>query len=97
MIEGNKEKELKEIESNAYKTVQEKMGEADAKATEIYAKAYNSSPAAAEFYQFMKTMETYKLTMGRDTTLILSTDSDLFKFFKRMDAGKTKATPATAP
>ena len=87
-INGTREQKLREIESGAYKKVQEIQGNADAAAIEIYAKAYNTSPAAGEFYQFLKTMETYKATMGRDTTLILTTDSDFFKFFKRIDGGK---------
>ena len=60
-------------------------GEADAKATEIYAGAYNQSPEAVEFYEFTQTMETYKAMIAEDTTLVLSTDSDLFKFLKAMD------------
>lgn len=81
-IIGNKEKDLQEIESLAYKQVQEVRGKADAKATEIYAKAYNASPQAAEFYQFMKTLETYQDALRGDSTLILSTDSDIFRYLK---------------
>ena len=62
----------------------------DAEATQIYSEAYNTSPVAADFYQFMKTLETYKAPLGRDTTLILTTDSDLFKFIKRLDGGSGK-------
>lgn len=83
-ILGNKEFELKKIESEAYKTIQQIRGEADAKATGIYAGAYNLSPAAAEFYEFLKTMETYESVLAEDTTVVLSTESDLFRFLKRM-------------
>jgi membrane protease subunit HflC len=83
-ISGRKEKDLREIESGAYRTVQELQGKADAEATEIYAKAYNTSPLAADFYQFLKTLETYKTTLGRDSTLILTTDSDFFKYLKNI-------------
>ena len=83
-ILGNKERDLNKIESEAYKQVEEIRGEADAKATEIYAKAYNQSPEAVEFYEFTRTMETYKDIIAKNTTLVLSTDSDLFKFLKGM-------------
>jgi membrane protease subunit HflC len=81
-IEGKKEKDLQKIESEAYLKVQEIMGEADAKASETYASVYASSPKAAEFYAFVKTLETYRETLGRDTTLVLTTDSDIFRLLK---------------
>ncbi len=87
-IIGKKEKDLLEIESEAYKKVEEIRGAADAKATEIYAAAYNLSPEAAEFYQFIKTMEVYQEMLNQDTTLILSTDSDIFRLLKSMNPGK---------
>lgn len=93
-IQGRREKELQQIESEAYRTVQELRGKADAQATEIYAKAYTTSPAAADFYQFLKTLETYKSTLGTDTTLILTTESDFFKFLKKIES---PAKPAAAP
>lgn len=98
-ILGRKEKDLREIESEAYRTVQLLQGEADAKATEIYAAAYSASPAAADFYKFLKTLETYKATLGKDSTLILSTDSDFFKYLKKMapDGPEVAPAPASAP
>lgn len=87
---GERERELRRIESDAYRRVQEIQGKADAEATQIYAQAYNTSPVAADFYQFVKTLETYKSTLARDTTLILTTDSDLFKYIKRIDGGVAK-------
>jgi membrane protease subunit HflC len=81
-IQGSKERELKRIESEAYREVQKVRGEADAKATEIYARAYGTSAEAGEFYRFLRTMETYQKTLNRDSTLILSTDSDLFHYLK---------------
>ena len=83
-ILGKMEKELNTIESEAYKQVQTIMGEADAQATEIYASAYNQSPEAAEFYEFSKTMELYPEMIGGKSTVVLSTDSDLFKYLKAM-------------
>jgi membrane protease subunit HflC len=82
-ILGDKERDLDEIESEAYREVQTIRGAADAKATEIYARAYAQTPQAAELYEFVKSMETYKAVIGRDATLVLSTDSDLFRYLKR--------------
>jgi membrane protease subunit HflC len=78
-IRGEKEKELQVIKSQAYKTSQTLKGEADAKATQIYADAYSVDP---EFYEFLKAMDVYKKTMTKESTLILSTDSDFMKYFK---------------
>jgi membrane protease subunit HflC len=83
-IMGKKEKDLLEIESEAYKQVQTIRGAADAKATEIYAQAYNQSEESVAFYEFVKTMETYEQMLDRDSTLIMTTDSDIFKFLKRI-------------
>ena len=83
-IIGRKERDLLEIESGAYRREQEIKGIADAKATSIYAQAYSSSPTAADFYQFTKTLETYQKTLGKDSTVILTSDSDLFKLFKHI-------------
>ena len=83
-IAGRKERELQQIQSEAYRKVQEIQGDADAKASEVYASAYTSSPAAADFYGFLKTLDTYKTTLGNDTTVVLTTDSDLFRLFKQV-------------
>jgi membrane protease subunit HflC len=84
-ILGKKERDLREIESEAYRKVQELQGTADAEATRIYAEAFNKSPQAVEFYGFMKSMETYRKIMVGNTSLILSTDSDLFRALKKLD------------
>jgi len=78
-IRGEKEKELQKIKSEAYRTAQETKGHADAKATQIYADAYGVDP---DFYAFQKTMEVYKKSLSKDSSLILSTDSDLMKYMK---------------
>ena len=84
-IRGNRVRELNRIQSEAYRQVEEIRGVADAKATEIYAKAYNRSPEAVAFYEFTRTMQSYISTIDENTTLVLTTDSDLFKFLKSMD------------
>ena len=83
-IRGNRVRDLNKIQSEAYRQVEEIRGVADAKAAEIYAKAYNQSPDAVEFYEFTRTMQSYKSIIAENTTLVLSTDSDLFKFLKGM-------------
>jgi membrane protease subunit HflC len=83
-IRGNRVRDLNKIQSEAYQKVEEIRGVADAKATEIYAKAYNQSPEAVAFYEFTRTMQAYKDIISTNTTLVLSTDSDLFKFLKGM-------------
>lgn len=88
-ILGNKERDLNEISSEAYKKVQTIQGQADAKASQIYARAYGQNPKAAELYEFIKTMEMYRNTIGKQSTLVLSTDSDLFKFLKSSDAAES--------
>ena len=87
-INGNRERDLQKIQSEAYRKVEEIRGEADAKATEIYSKAYNQSPAAVSFYEFTRTMEAYKSIITTNTTLVLSTNSDLFKFLKGIEPEK---------
>jgi membrane protease subunit HflC len=84
-IIGRKERELLSIESEAYRKEQEIKGKADAEATGIYAAAYNSSPSAADFYQFVKTLETYQNSLSKDTTVIFTTDSDLFRLLKGVE------------
>jgi len=84
-IRGNRIRDLNKIQSEAYRQVEEIRGVADAKATEIYARAYNQSAEAVAFYEFTRTMQSYKAIIADDTTLILSTDSDLFKFLKGMN------------
>ena len=83
-INGRKERDLNEIQSGAYRKVQQIRGEADARATQVYAEAYTQNPQAAEFYRFLKSMETYRRTIGEDSSLLLTTDSELFGLMKRL-------------
>jgi len=83
-IRGDRVRDLNKIQSEAYRQVEEIRGKADAKATEIYAKVYNQSKASVDFYEFTRTMESYKTIADENTTIILSTDSDLYKYIKRI-------------
>ena len=78
-IEGEKEKVLKKITSEAYMKAQIIKGKADAEATRIYAEAFGKDP---EFYSFLKTLEVYRSTMDKDSTLVLSTKSDFLRYLK---------------
>lgn len=78
-IEGNRDKDLKKITSEAYKTAQVIMGKADAESTMIYAQAYEKDP---DFYSFVKSLDVYQNAMDDKSFLLLSTDSDFLKYFK---------------
>jgi len=83
-IEGDREKELKRITSEAYMKAQMIKGKADAEAARIFAEAFGQDP---EFYSFLKSLEVYRNTMDKDTTLVLSTDSDFLKYMKGYTLG----------
>jgi membrane protease subunit HflC len=78
-IRGQKERDVLAATSVGYRTAEELKGKADAKATDIYARAYGRDPS---FYEFFKSMETLKASLDKDATLILSTDSDLLRYMK---------------
>jgi len=81
-ILGKTQRELDQIQSEAYQKAQEIKGKADALAINIYANAYNKDP---EFYEFLKTLETYEKTIDNKNTIIMTTDSDYYKFLKKME------------
>jgi membrane protease subunit HflC len=81
-IRGEKDKELKRIQSEAYKEARTIIGRADAEATSIYAAAYDRSVATRDFYEFLKTMEIYENTLDAETSLILTTEGEFYKFLK---------------
>ena len=78
-IRAETDKEKTIILATAYKESQILRGEGDAKAVEIYANAFKSDP---KFYEFIRTLEAYEKVVDKKSTLILSTDSDLFKLLK---------------
>jgi membrane protease subunit HflC len=87
-IRGEKERELDRIRSEAYRQAQEFIGKADAEAAGIYAAAYGQD---AEFYAFVQTLETYKHTLQKNSSLMLTTDSDLYRYLK--STGSNSAEP----
>lgn len=89
-ILGTMEKELRQIRSTAYRRVQEVRGKADAEATRVYGAAYGGDP---EFYAFSRTLEAYKEGQNKNQTVILTTDSDYYRYLKR--SGPPAAARAT--
>ena len=92
-IRGDRVRDLDKIQSEAYRQVEEIRGEADARATAIYASAYNRSPEAVRLYEFTRTMQAYDSIIGNNSTLVLSTDSELFKFLKGIDPDRNTTQP----
>ena len=80
-IMGKVERELKEILSGANRKAEEIKGKADAEAAKIYADAYNQDP---EFYAFTKSLESYKTAVGQNTNLVISSDSEFYKFLQKL-------------
>lgn len=79
-IQGDMNRELKVIESGAYKDSQAIRGKGEAEAIAIYAKALNTDP---EFYSFIRTMEAYKKTLPEKGNMILSTNSEFLRLLKK--------------
>lgn len=79
-INGEKERDLKTIQSQAFRRAEEIMGNADARATTVYAGAYNQSASSRDLYSFVKSMETLEHTFDTATSVILSTNSELYKY-----------------
>ncbi|MBM3317736.1 MAG: protease modulator HflC [Candidatus Eisenbacteria bacterium] len=81
-ITGEKDRDLMRIQSEAYRTAQEIKGRADAEAAAIYAQAFNQSKEAREFYAFLKTMDSYRNTLDKESMLVLTTDGEFYRFLK---------------
>ncbi|MDH4370450.1 MAG: protease modulator HflC, partial [Nitrospira sp.] len=65
--------------AQAYKESEELRGGGDAKAFRIYATAYQQDP---KFFEFTRSMEAYKKVFQDSSTLVMSPDSEFFKFLK---------------
>lgn len=82
-INGDKDRELKNIQSAAFKSSEEIKGRADANAASIYASAYNQSAQSKTLYGFLKSMETLEKTFSEKTSVILSTNSEIYQYLKK--------------
>ncbi len=83
-INGEKVRDLKTIQSAAFETAEKIKGKADATAAGIYAESYNQSVTSKNLYAFLKSMETFEKTFDKNTSVIISTDSELYKYLKSM-------------
>lgn len=81
-ILGEMDRELKRIQSEAFREAEEIRGDADAEATGIYAEAYNRSASSRQFYSFLKSLETLPTTVDENTTVVLSTDGELYRYLE---------------
>jgi membrane protease subunit HflC len=79
-ILGTMEKELRQIRSTAYRRVQEIQGKGDAEATRVYGDSFGRNP---EFYAFLRTLEVYREGSNDNSVLILTTDSDFYRYLKQ--------------
>lgn len=84
-IEGNKERDLAEIQSEAIRESEMIRGRADAMATDIYAAAYNRNNASRELFSFLRAMEALEKSFDKKTSIILTTDSEIYKYIKSID------------
>ena len=82
-ILGQTQKELDAIEGEMAQKSTEIRGRADARVIQLTADAYGRSP---DFYEFLRRLEVFKNTLGSETRLILSTESDLFRLLKEPGA-----------
>lgn len=80
-ILGKVERELKTVTSSALQEAEQIKGKADAEASRIYAEAYNQDP---EFYAFFKTLESYERTVGANTRLVISADSEFYRYLNQV-------------
>jgi membrane protease subunit HflC len=87
------ERELDRIQSEAYRTAQDIIGQGDAEAARIYSESYGADP---EFYSFVQTLDTYKQTMQGNASLLLTTDSDFYRYLKG-DGQPGESSTAPAP
>ncbi|MDO9552621.1 MULTISPECIES: protease modulator HflC [Rhodonellum] len=85
VTEGNKERDLAQIQSEAFRLAEEIKGKADAEATKIYAAAFNKNRTSVDLYKFVRSMESLEKSLDENTSLILSSESEFFKYFKKLN------------
>ena len=84
-IEGKTDKDLKEIESDAYRKVQEIKGRAEAEANNIYAKSLQQNPG---FYRFVRSLEAYEKALPKESKLLLSSKSRFWEVLRNAEASR---------
>ena len=87
-IKAGADRQVAELVAEAERKSQTIMGEADGQAVKIFANAFGKDK---EFFEFYRTMQAYKVALGKnDTRLVLSPDSEFFKLFMNDKTGQTK-------
>jgi membrane protease subunit HflC len=89
-IRADAERDRTIILARAYEESQRLRGAGEAEATTIYAQAFGQDP---EFYAFVRSLEAYERLLASGSTLVLSTDSDLFRYLNTHRNGSTQAAP----
>ena len=84
-INGEKERELLTIQSEAFRTAQEIRGRGDAQAAAVFNEAYNRNASTRELYDFTRAMEAYKVAFDGQTSIVISTDSEFYKYLKAIN------------
>lgn len=84
-IIGNKERDLAKIQSEAIREAEMIRGRADAEATNIYAAAFNRNRQTRDLYEFLRTMESFEKSLDEKTTLIITTNSDFYRYLQKVD------------
>jgi modulator of FtsH protease HflC len=84
-ILGNMERDLAQIQSEAVREAEQIRGRADAEATNIYAAAFNRNRQTRELYDFLRTMESFEKSLDDKTTLIITTNSDFYRYLQKID------------
>ena len=85
-VRSDADKQVRILTADARQKADIVRGEGDAQAVKIFADAYGRDP---DFYEFVRAMDAYRKTIDADTTLILSTDSDFFRWLSK----PTRSTP----
>ena len=83
-IQGDKERDLARIQSEARMEAQRIRGRADSAATAIYARAYDRTSASRDLYAFLKSMEVLEKSLDEQSSVVLSTESELYRYLKGM-------------
>jgi membrane protease subunit HflC len=81
-IRAEADRDARVVVAKAHGQAEISRGEGDAQATRIYAEAYGKDP---EFFAFVRSLEAYRKSIGEGTTLILSPDSEFFRYFGSID------------
>jgi modulator of FtsH protease HflC len=92
-IRAEAERDRTVILAEAQRQAQILRGQGDAEATGIFAEAFNRDP---QFYAFYRSLQAYRQSIGEGTTLVLTPETDFFRFFRDM-SGITPSTPTAPP